>query len=126
MAQVTITIDGRTFEVACEAGQEDYLHTAARLLDNEASEMSGQIGRMSESRMLLMAGLMLADRFASLADRTQTAEAEVEQLRAQLDEVRARVPERVEVPAIPQEVTDSLSRIAARAEAIAEDLERTG
>ena len=123
MAQVTVTIDGRDFEVACEAGQEEFLKTAAHLLDTEATAMSGQIGRMSERRMLLMAGLMLADRYASLAERADAAEAEAEALRAQLDDLAARGPERIEVPTVPQEVTHGLERIAARAEALADDLE---
>ena len=123
MAQVTVTIDGREFEVACEAGQEEFLHTAAHLLDVEATAMSGQIGRMSERRMLLMAGLMLADRYASLAERAETAEAETAALRAQLEELSAREPERVEIPVVPDAVTEGLHRIAARAEALADDLE---
>ena len=64
MAQLDIKIGGRTFEVACADGEEHFLQTAAGMLDEEAEHLSSQIGRMPESRMLLMAGLMLADKTA--------------------------------------------------------------
>ena len=56
MPEVNIAIGGRLFEVACQEGEQRYLEAAARLLDREAAEMTDQLGRMPESRMLLMAG----------------------------------------------------------------------
>ena len=123
MPQVEVTIGGRTFEVACQDGEEQYLVTAAALLDAEAAHLSAQIGRMPESRMLLMAGLMLADRTAGLEDRLRAAEQEVDGLRAQMEAAAARPAPRIEVPVIPQEIHDSMADIAARAEALAEQVE---
>jgi len=42
------------------------------------------VGRVPEARMLLMAGLMLADKTAGLQDRLSAAEAELERLRCPL------------------------------------------
>ena len=50
------------------------MKAAAELLDAEATELSAQIGRLPEQRMLLMAGLMLADKMATL--KLQLAQAE--------------------------------------------------
>ena len=36
MPDVTIEIGGREFSVACQAGEEPFLHSAARMLDAEA------------------------------------------------------------------------------------------
>ena len=66
--------------------------------------------------MLLMAGLMLADKTAGLEDRVKVVEAE-------LAELRAVGPERIEVPVVPEEVTDSLAELAARAESLAAEVE---
>ena len=123
MPQVEVTIGGRSFEVACQEGEEQYLVSAAALLDAEAAHLSAQIGRMPESRMLLMAGLMLADRTAGLEDQLRESELELNGLRAQIEEADARPPLRVEVPVIPQEIRDSMAEMAARAEALAEQLE---
>lgn len=82
MPNVTITIGGRGFQVACKEGEEDYLHTAAAMLDTEASSMVAGGGRMPESQLLLMSGLLLADKTAGLEDRVKTLEAELEQARS--------------------------------------------
>jgi cell division protein ZapA len=122
MPQVEIVIGGRSFEVACQDGEEPFLRSAAVMLDTEASSLSAHIGRMPEARMLLMAGLMLADKTAGLEDRVRDAEARIEELTVQVAEASARgmpAPERVEVPVVPAHVTDTLSEIAARAEALA-------
>ncbi|MGR3823185.1 MAG: cell division protein ZapA [Salipiger marinus] len=124
--EVHVTIGGRNFDVACQVGEEQYLLAAARMLDTEAQVLVDQIGRMPESRMLLMAGLMLADKTAGLEDRLREAE---DRLRAQGDELRALrdrpapAPEQVEVPVIPQSVTEALAELAARSEALAEAVE---
>jgi cell division protein ZapA len=122
MPQVEIVIGGRTFEVACQEGEEPFLRSAALMLDTEASSLSSHIGRMPEARMLLMAGLMLADKTAGLEDRVREADARIDAMATQLADSEGRAPlapERVEVPVIPSHVTDTLSEIAARAEALA-------
>ena len=75
MPEVVINIGGRSFEVACQEGEEHFLHSAAKLLDNEATTLSSQIGRMPEPQMLLMAGLMLADKTAGLEEKLVQAQA---------------------------------------------------
>jgi cell division protein ZapA len=120
MPQVEITIGGRTFEVACQEGEEQYLISAATMLDAEAAHLSAQIGRMPEARMLLMAGLMLADRTAGLEDQVRENELELTGLHAQIAEAAARPAARIEVPVIPQEIHDGMAEIAARAEALAD------
>jgi cell division protein ZapA len=115
MPELDITIGGRTFRVACQQGEEHFLNTAAQMLDTEAQPLIAQMGRMPETRMLLMAGLMLADRTAAVED-------ELRRLKAKLAEIEARpapAPERIEVPVIPPQVADTLAELAARAEALA-------
>ncbi|MCF2872785.1 cell division protein ZapA [Octadecabacter sp. G9-8] len=124
MPQVEIKIGGRNFDVACQEGEEQFLMTAAAMLDVEASSLSTQIGRMPESRMLLMAGLLLADRTAGLEDKVREAEGRAAHLQAQLEAAQSGGGvERVEVPVMPSEVIDTMAEIAARAEALAEEVE---
>lgn len=147
MPQVEVTIGGRAFDVACQSGEEPYLRSAAAMLDTEAAALSAQIGRMPESRMLLMAGLMLADKTAGLEDRLREAEArmaEMADLIAQLEQAPPRVlTERVEVPVevlvdriveverrveipvetLPEAHLARLAELAAAAEALADGLE---
>jgi cell division protein ZapA len=69
MSQVTIEIGGRSFEVVCQEGEEQFLHSAAAMLDEEAQKLDGGGGRVTESRMLLMSGLLLADRTAATEEK---------------------------------------------------------
>jgi cell division protein ZapA len=125
MPQIEISIGGRSFEVACQEGEEHYLQSAAAMLDTEAGHLSSQIGRMPEARMLLMAGLMLADKTAGLKDKVKQADTRIAQLQAQIDTLEARPADRVEVPVVPTEVTEAMAEVAARAEALADQLENS-
>ena len=61
MAEVDLTIAGRSYRVACRNGEEDSLHSAARLVDAKSREALAGLGTLSESRQLLFAALLLAD-----------------------------------------------------------------
>ncbi len=126
MPEVTIHIGGRGFDVSCQDGEEVFLQSAAKMLDDEAQVLSDQIGRMPESRMLLMAGLMLADKTAATEDKVKALEAKLAEAETELNTLRnapAPEPERVEVAVVPPSVTDTLAELAARAEAIASVVE---
>ncbi len=126
MPEVTIKIAKREFVVACQNGEEPYLQAAAKLLDNEATIMTEQVGRLPEGRMLLMAGLMLADRTVGLEDSQRELKDRVASLEQEIADLKSAPqpePEKIEVAVIPNSVTDTLAEIAARAEALADSLE---
>ena len=126
MPEVQIAIGGRSFTVACQEGEEHFLHTAAEMLDNEAAALMDQIGRLPESRMLLMAGLMLADKTAGTEDQIRKLEDKIAQQEAWIEELQNRPspePQRIEVPVVPDEVRNTLAELAARAEALADAAE---
>jgi len=134
MPQVEIKIGGRSFEVACQEGEEQFLLTAAAMLDVEATSLSTQVGRMPESRMLLMAGLLLADRTAGLEDKVREAEGRLAQVQAQLEGAQtgsgaAQAPapvietKTIEVEVMPEGLVARLSEIADQAEAVAAEVD---
>ncbi len=130
MPEVEIEIGGRVFEVACQDGEQHFLQTAAKMLDNEAQVLTSQTGRIPEARMLLMAGLMLADRTGGVEDKLRDLEARLAEREAELEALRsapAPEPQKIEVPTIPAEVSETLAELAARAEALAAEIEeKTG
>ena len=121
MPDIDITIGGRSFQVTCQTGEEHFLRAAAAMLDSEAQSLVASMGRLPEARMLLMSGLMLADKAAAIEDENR-------QLKARLAEMEGRpAPERekLEVPVIPPQVAETLAELAARAEALADKLEES-
>jgi len=61
MGQLTIDIGGYSYKLACRDGEEARLEKLARYLNAKVEELTAALGQVSESRMLLMAALMLAD-----------------------------------------------------------------
>ena len=122
MPEVEIRIGGRSFQVACQEGEEHFLHSAAKLLDNEAQTLSEALGRVPEARMLLMAGLMLADKTAGLEEELQACERRLAESEANVEPVAPPPPERVEV--IPEGLAEGLAGLAERAEEAADLAER--
>ena len=110
MAQVTIRINGYAYQVGCEDGQEHHLEAMAREVEQRIDGIRVSAGPASESRMLVLAALMLAD---ELHDR-----------RRDFDEVRRKVAklESSPVSADPK-LGPRLGRLARRAEEIAAGLE---
>ena len=66
MAQVSLDIAGQRYDVACRDGGEEHLLGLGRIIDAKAREAERAVGRMSESRQLLLAALLLADEMNDL------------------------------------------------------------
>jgi cell division protein ZapA len=116
MPDLEVMIGGKGFQVSCQPGEEHFLRSAAGMLDAEATPLMAQMGRLPEAKMLLMAGLMLADKTAALED-------ELRSLRARLGELEARPVATRDVAVIPPQIAETLAEIAARAEAMAARVE---
>ncbi len=61
MSQVSVTISGRQFRMACEDGQEDHLRQLAVELDARIVGLRTQFGEIGDARLTVMAALMVAD-----------------------------------------------------------------
>ena len=61
MAQVTVQINGRSYQVACGDGEQDRISGLAGYVDEKVQELVGAIGNVGDQRLLVMASLLLAD-----------------------------------------------------------------
>ena len=78
MAQVEVTVNGRTYVVACEDGEEAHLEELAEYLNGQVKELAESLGQVGEARLILMAGLLLADELFDAVARVKTLQGEVE------------------------------------------------
>lgn len=126
MPEVEIEIGGRRFEVACQPGEEDYLISAATALDKEASSIGDQLGRLSESRMLLMAGLMLADQAGNLKEKLAKSDADLTAAISEISRLNAELSSSSipgnENAALSAEFEKTLTDIAEKAERLADKI----
>ena len=120
MPELKLSIGERDFEVACQEGEEKFLTEAANLLNAESQKLVSQLGRLSESRMLLMAGLMLADKMINAEKSLNERERQIEQKEIELERSisAARVATESK-PAFANEISDLLSKTATRLEKVA-------
>lgn len=61
MGQVTLEINGRSFEIACDDGQEDHVCELGADIDRRVRDLVHSVGQVGETRLLVMAALLLAD-----------------------------------------------------------------
>ncbi|GHF20055.1 cell division protein ZapA [Kordiimonas sediminis] len=61
MAQIQVTVNGKTYPLACAAGEEERLRTLAEYVDNKMTDLSAKLGHVAETRLLLMAAILIAD-----------------------------------------------------------------
>ena len=60
MSNVTLTIGGRRYKLACAAGEEDHIAMLGHSIDAQLSALPA-LSRQSEAQTLLYAALLLAD-----------------------------------------------------------------
>ena len=92
VSQVNVTINGRQFRMACEDGQEDHLRQLAKDLDDRINTLRGQFGEIGDSRLVVMAALMIADDVLETGKKVRRLEQEI----ASLQDARGASAERVQ------------------------------
>ena len=110
MAQVTVKINGYTYTVGCEDGQEDHLTAMAAQVENRIGSIKALGGSSGEARLLVLASLLMAD--------------ELHDMRIENDAIRTGGGRAARAAKPEGELGRRMGRLAARAEQIAADLER--
>ena len=74
MAQVDLLVNGQSYRIACEDGQEDRLVDLAAMVDGKIAELVNQIGQVGSNRLLVMAALVIADELVDLKNETGSSQ----------------------------------------------------
>ena len=61
MSVVEVEVNGRKYQIACDDGQEDHLQKLTERINSLVQELVSSIGQVGDSRLILMAALLLAD-----------------------------------------------------------------
>jgi cell division protein ZapA len=119
MTQVTATIAGRQFRLACEDGQEEHLLALAKDLDQRIIDLRAKFGEIGDTRLTVMAALMIADELAETQRRIGVVEEDV----AALQEARGVAADRAK--AASSAVVHAFNSAAERIEGITRKLNQT-
>lgn len=109
MGEVIVTVNGRTYPIGCDDGEEAQVTRLSGLVEARVRELTALVGQVGESRLMLMAGL-------TLADDLEHAQAEIQALRQEIKELQQR-------NSAAQEDANAMLGLARRLEDIAARLE---
>jgi cell division protein ZapA len=84
MAQLTIEVNGRPYVVGCEDGEEAHLRALAARLDAKVRDAAAGAGQLGETRVMLLAALVLADELDEATKTVAAVEREIAALRGDL------------------------------------------
>lgn len=112
MAQVTVTIDGKMYRMACDPGQEEHLQELAARFDQYVRHLKESFGEIGDQRITVMAGIMVMDELAETEKRIKGLESEIESLRRTRDEALERADN------IDAQLMERLSAVAEKIEAV--------
>jgi cell division protein ZapA len=99
MAQVTIRINGRPYEIGCEDGQEEHLTALADYIDRRVRELGSSVGQVGEARLLVMASLLIADELSDATGRLEALQGERQADGAAAEAESAGAAQRIEAAA---------------------------
>ena len=119
MSQVSVTINGRQFRMACEDGQEGHVTDLARELDARIEHLRVKFGEIGDTRLTVMAALTVADELAETGLRVKRLEQEL----AALQEARVTAADRIK--AAQAAVAAALAAAAERIESVTRKLDQS-
>jgi cell division protein ZapA len=113
MPQVTVSIDGKAYRMACDDGQEEHLIELANRFDRYVTHLKGSFGEIGDQRLTVMAGIMVMDEFVELQKRVKGMETEIATLRKTRDDALTKADKN------DAALTGALSNLAERMENLA-------
>ena len=119
MAEVSVTINGRQFRMACEDGEEEHVLELARDLDARIEGLRAKFGEIGDTRLTIMAALTVADELGDMSARLGRLEAEFAGLRD------ANVATADRTSTAQAEVAAALTAAAERIEGVTRRLNQT-
>jgi cell division protein ZapA len=116
LTQVSVTIAGRSYRMACEEGEEARLEALAKSYDTKIAEMRNAFGEIGDMRLHVMAALTLLDELGELKLRMSALEDE----QARMGQVGAKRLEQED--AMRRDVAAKVNAAAARIERLSATL----
>jgi len=116
MAQVTVTIDGKAYRMACDEGQEEHLIELSQRFDRYVGHLKESFGEIGDQRLTVMAGIMVMDELNELQKRIKGMEGEIATLRKTRDDALTKADKN------DAALTGALGALAERMVTLAEKL----
>jgi len=118
MGQVSVSINGRLYRMACDDGQEQHLARLAFDLDQRIARLRTDFGEIGDMRLTIMAALIVADELIEQSQRMRRIEDEL----IELQDARMVATDRTR--ATEAAIASAFDSAAERIERLARSLDR--
>jgi len=119
MAQITVTINGKSFRMACDDGEEERLMGLAARFDGWINDLRGAFGEIGDQRLTVMAGIMAADQLSEMERKVARLEEDLAAARKQQVDALDNMSQNEE------ELSRAVNKAAARIESLADGLAKS-
>jgi cell division protein ZapA len=82
MPLVNVLINNHAYTVACDEGEEEHLRALAKFVDTRVRQLVETVGQVGDARLLLMAGLVIADELSEAMGRLEEHDKEIAALKS--------------------------------------------
>jgi len=72
MPLVNAMVNGRAYTIACDEGEEEHLRELASYVDGKVRELLGSVGQVGDTRLMLMAAILITDEFFHATEKLKT------------------------------------------------------
>lgn len=119
MSQVTVTIAGKVYRMACGEGEEAHLQELARQIDTRMESLKKNFGEIGDQRLTIMAAITIADQLSEANRRNAQLEVELLNLKSDASDLQNNQDQWAD------RLADTLVQAAARIERVAQELTTT-
>lgn len=120
MTQISVTIAGHIYRMACAAGEEEHLQELARQIEERFEMLRQNFGEIGDQRLTIMAAISVADELAEARLQITALEAEIAGIKSASTHQSNAQGEWAD------RLANSLNETAARIERVAQDLNTSG
>ncbi len=82
MAEISITVNGRSYRMACDDGQEEHLTGLGQRFDLAIDELRAGFGEIGDQRLTVMAAILMIDRLDEAEEKIGALEEQLANLRS--------------------------------------------
>jgi len=116
MGEVNLTIHGKPYSIACDAGQEQRVAEMGRYVDSHLRDIASAGGATNESHLLVLTALVLADEVHDLRENLRRAQRATQQAPSTRSKSVADEEE--------HEILNAIEHLASRIETVAERIQK--
>jgi len=116
MPQVSVTIAGHTYRMACNEGEEAHLQGLAQGIDERIRTLKQSFGEIGDQRITIMAAITVADELSEA--RQRIAALEIELAKLQTDASQSQNAKNIWADDVAESIVNAAQRIEAAAHSL--------